>query len=82
MTISNTMIFLSRPTLAEVLTWVDVETLTLLFSMMVIVSVISETGLFNYMGFWAFKVTKGKVFIVCLVITNYSSILLYMPIEI
>ena len=45
----------------EVLTWVDVETLTLLFSMMVIVSVLSETGIFNYMGYWAFKVTKGKV---------------------
>ena len=52
-----------RPTLAEVLTWVDVETLTLLFSMMVIVSVVSETGLFNYMGYWAFKVTKGKVIV-------------------
>ena len=50
-----------RPTLAEVLTWVDVETLTLLFSMMVIVSVLSESGIFNYMGYWAFRVTKGKV---------------------
>ena len=69
----NTPMFLFRPTLAEVLTWVDVETLTLLFSMMVIVSVISETGLFNYMGFWAFKVTKGKVFIACCVIMKYFS---------
>ena len=51
-----------RPTLAEVLTWVDVETLTLLFSMMVIVSVLSESGIFNYMGYWAFRVTKGKVY--------------------
>ena len=49
--------------MADVLTWVDVETLTLLFSMMVIVSVLSETGIFNYMGYWAFRVTKGKVHI-------------------
>ena len=33
-----------RPSLEEVITWVDVETLVLLFGMMVIVSVISETG--------------------------------------
>ena len=33
-----------RPSLEEVITWVDVETLVLLFGMMVLVSVISETG--------------------------------------
>ena len=54
-------ILIIRPTLDEVLTWIDVETLTLLFSMMLIVSVVSETGIFNYMGYWAFRITKGKV---------------------
>ena len=53
--------FIIRPTLDEILTWIDVETLTLLFSMMLIVSVVSETGVFNYMGYWAFRITKGKV---------------------
>ena len=43
------------------MTWIDVETLLLLFSMMLIVSIVSETGVFSYMGYWAFKVTKGKV---------------------
>ena len=33
-----------RPSLEEIVTWVDVETLVLLFGMMVIVSVMSETG--------------------------------------
>ena len=55
------MQFFIRPTLDEILTWIDVETLTLLFSMMLIVSVVSETGVFNYMGYWAFRITKGKV---------------------
>ena len=50
-----------RPTLEEIITWIDIETLVLLFSMMVIVSVLSETGLFNCMGYWAFRTTKGKV---------------------
>ena len=58
---SYAMILIIRPTLDEVLTWIDVETLTLLFSMMLIVSVVSETGIFNYMGYWAFRITKGKV---------------------
>jgi Na+/H+ antiporter NhaD/arsenite permease-like protein len=44
-----------RPSLEIIITWVDIETLTLLFSMMVIVSILSETGAFNYLGFWAFK---------------------------
>ena len=41
-----------RPSLEIIITWVDIETLTLLFSMMVIVSILSETGAFNYLGFW------------------------------
>ena len=43
------------------MSWIEVDTLALLFSMMMIVSIISETGIFCYMGYWAFKVTKGKV---------------------
>ena len=43
------------------MTWIDVETLLLLFSMMLIVSIVSETGVFRYMGYWSFKITKGKV---------------------
>ena len=30
------------------MTWLDVETLSLLFGMMVIVSIFSETGFFDY----------------------------------
>ena len=52
---------LSRPSLEELMTWIDVETLLLLFSMMLIVSIVSETGVFRYMGYWSFKITKGKV---------------------
>ena len=38
-----------RPSLEEIVTWVDVETLVLLFGMMVIVSVMSETGSYLYL---------------------------------
>ena len=52
-----------RPSLEIIITWVDIETLTLLFSMMVIVSILSETGAFNYLGFWAFKGQAHDVFL-------------------
>jgi hypothetical protein len=82
-----------RPSLEEIITWLDIETLTLLFSMMVIVSILSETGAFNYLGFWAFRITKGKVWplmtILCLItavvsafLDNVTTILLMTPVVI
>lgn len=54
-------VFDARPTLSEMVTWVDVETLLLLFSMMILVTVFSETGVFDYLAVVACKVTNGKV---------------------
>lgn len=45
-----------RPTMPEILSWIDVETLLLLFGMMTIVAILSETGLFDYLAVYAFKV--------------------------
>jgi Na+/H+ antiporter NhaD/arsenite permease-like protein len=61
--------------------------------MMIIVSILSETGVFNWMGLWAFKISKGKVWplltILCLitalvsaVLDNVTTILLMTPIVI
>lgn len=36
-----------RPELATIISWIDMETLMLLFGMMVIVSIFSETGFFD-----------------------------------
>ena len=82
-----------RPSLEEIITWVDIETLTLLFSMMVMVSILSETGAFNFLGFWAFKFTKGKVWpllfvlggitaFVSAILDNVTTILLMTPVVI
>ncbi|XP_025830760.1 P protein-like isoform X2 [Agrilus planipennis] len=49
-----------RPALSEIVSWIDTETLLLLFSMMIIVTIVSETGLFDYLAVLAFKVTNGK----------------------
>lgn len=45
-----------RPTMPEILSWIDTETLLLLFGMMILVGILSETGLFDYLAVYAFKV--------------------------
>lgn len=45
-----------RPTMPELMSWIDVETLLLLFGMMIIVAILSETGIFDYFAVYAFKV--------------------------
>ena len=82
-----------RPSLKDIMDWVDIETLTLLFSMMVIVSILSETGAFNYLGFWAYKFTNGQVwpliYVLCTItavvsafLDNVTTILLMTPVVI
>lgn len=50
-----------RPSLPEVISWLDVETLLLLFSMMVLVAIMAETGMFDFLAVYTFEVTKGKL---------------------
>jgi P protein len=45
-----------RPSMAVVISWIDTETLLLLFGMMVLVAVLAETGVFDYLAVYAFKV--------------------------
>lgn len=45
-----------RPTMLEIVSWIDVETLLLLFGMMILVAILSETGIFDYLAVYAFKV--------------------------
>ncbi|XP_065169611.1 P protein [Atheta coriaria] len=50
-----------RPTLSEIISWIDAETLVLLFSMMTLVAIFTETGIFDYMSVLAYKLTGGKI---------------------
>ncbi|GFU48928.1 p protein [Nephila pilipes] len=50
-----------RPSSMEILTWMDVETLKLLFGMMVLVSVLSETGFFDYIAVLTYKLARGQI---------------------
>lgn len=45
-----------RPTMPDIMSWIDIETLLLLFGMMILVAIMSETGIFDYLAVYAFKV--------------------------
>lgn len=46
-----------RPTMPQLMSWIDVETLLLLFGMMILVAICSETGIFDYLAVYAYKVS-------------------------
>lgn len=45
-----------RPPVSVIISWIDVETLLLLFGMMILVAVLADTGVFDYLAVFAFKV--------------------------
>ncbi|XP_055682905.1 P protein isoform X2 [Lutzomyia longipalpis] len=82
-----------RPTMPELMSWIDVETLLLLFGMMILVAILSETGIFDYLAVYAYKITNGKVWplINCLCLftavmssflDNVTTVLLMTPVTI
>jgi P protein len=56
----------ARPSLAELVSWLDIETLLLLFSMMILVAILAETGLFDYLAVVAFEVSFERFYKVLL----------------
>lgn len=51
-----------RPSMEIIMQWIDMETLMLLFSMMILVAVIAETGIFDYFAVLAYKVRIFFIF--------------------
>ncbi|XP_055916985.1 P protein isoform X2 [Eupeodes corollae] len=82
-----------RPPMAQIMAWIDVETLLLLFGMMILVAILSETGIFDYLAVFAYKITNGRVWplINCLCLftaimssflDNVTTVLLMTPVTI
>ncbi|XP_044762635.1 P protein-like [Coccinella septempunctata] len=85
--------FNAKPSIAEIVSWISMDTIMLLFSMMILVTVISETGIFDYMAVQTYKFTGGKVWplvnILCVVavffacfLDNVTTALLITPVTI
>lgn len=46
-----------RPTMFDIVNWMDSETLLLIFSMMILVGILMDTGIFDYVAVYTFKVS-------------------------
>lgn len=68
-----------RPQMSEIVRWMNCETLLLLFSMMILVAILTETGVFNFIAVYAFEKTSGRiwplVFSLCFITAVLSAFL-------
>lgn len=64
-----------RPTMSDIMSWIDTETLLLLFGMMILVAILSETGIFDYLAVYAYKITNGKVWALVNCLCLFTAIL-------
>ncbi|XP_019381077.1 PREDICTED: P protein [Gavialis gangeticus] len=82
-----------RPSMVKVVQWIDYETLALLFGMMLLVAIFSETGFFDYCAVKAYRLSRGRVWamiiILCLIaailsafLDNVTTMLLFTPVTI
>ncbi|XP_020604072.1 P protein-like isoform X3 [Orbicella faveolata] len=82
-----------RPSLETVVTWIEWETLALLFGMMILVAIFGKTGFFDYVALKAYKLSKGHVWglitllctctaLISAVLDNVTVILLLTPVTV
>lgn len=77
----------------EIIQWMDMELLTLLFCMMLIILILTETGVFDYLAVFCFEISGGKIWpmiyslcwvtcVVSSVLDNMTTVLLLTPVAI
>ncbi|XP_032698990.1 P protein isoform X1 [Lontra canadensis] len=82
-----------RPSLTHVVEWIDFETLALLFGMMILVAIFSETGFFDYCAVKTYRLARGRVWamiiMLCFIaavlsafLDNVTTLLLFTPVTI
>ncbi|RWS27635.1 P-like protein [Leptotrombidium deliense] len=82
-----------RPSMERVISWLDTETLSLLFGMMIIVAILCETGFFDYVAVLGFRLANGEtwplIIILCFLtallsafLDNVTTMLLMTPVTI
>ncbi|KAH8358791.1 hypothetical protein KR093_002520, partial [Drosophila rubida] len=64
-----------RPALMEIIRWIEVETMMLLFGMMVIVSIVSETGIFDRLTVFAYQLARGRIWLLLFYLYMLTGIL-------
>ncbi|XP_072040716.1 P protein-like [Amphiura filiformis] len=66
--------FNERPSMEVVMTWLDYETLALLWGMMTIVAIFSETGFFDWCALMSYKIAKGRMWVLITILCMFSGI--------
>lgn len=66
-----------RPTMTDMVVWMDIETLLLLFSMMILVAILTDTGVFDYIAVYTFKVSVYGSVIRRISIANCKAVALW-----
>ncbi|XP_065361167.1 P protein-like [Calliphora vicina] len=65
----------NRPSTGTILKWLDVETLMLLFGMMILVAILSESGIFDYLAVLAYELAQGELFYLIYVLCFFTAFL-------
>ena len=63
-----------RPSFDAVINWIDFDTVGLLFGMMVMVGIFSETGFFEWSAIKAYKLSKGNLWHLTLILCLFTAI--------
>ncbi|EDW40005.1 GL15458 [Drosophila persimilis] len=83
----------ARPSLETIVSWIDFDTLMLLLGMMIMVAILSETGVFDYLAVFAYRMSSGNawplMFFLCFFtgslsafLDNVTMVLLMVPVTI
>jgi len=62
-----------RPSFEVVINWIDFETVGLLFGMMIMVGIFSETGFFEWSAIKAYKFSKGNIWHLTLILCIFTA---------
>lgn len=63
-----------QPALDIIVGWIDYETVMLLFGMMIIVGILSETGVFEWAAVQAYKLSNGNMWRLLMMLCMFSAV--------
>ncbi|XP_017491146.1 PREDICTED: P protein-like [Rhagoletis zephyria] len=80
-----------KPSFDELVEWIDMPMLSLLFSLMIIVAIMADAGIFDLVAVFAYQISKGRVWrliwnlcafisILAAFLNNSTTMLLFSPI--
>eukprot|EP01103_Thecamoeba_quadrilineata_P008709 TRINITY_DN1843_c0_g1_i1.p1 TRINITY_DN1843_c0_g1~~TRINITY_DN1843_c0_g1_i1.p1 ORF type:complete len:710 (-),score=124.55 TRINITY_DN1843_c0_g1_i1:150-2279(-) len=62
------------PTFKEVVGWIDFDTIGLLYGMMIMVAIFSETGFFEFVSIRAYKISRGNLWRLTLMLCTFTAL--------